>query len=203
MCFDAVVASTSLAALIVAESAPEHQVRDMNDEINKLLREKGHWERRIIELGGPNYFAVSRQLIDESGAASSGSGYKYFGAARELPGVKELLREEAPPPPKRTRFELWRSVDPDYYGYRDEDDGVLVKVEAEAEKKALVKAKRDWEAEQEKKRLARQHAAACALAATRASASTTSARVHGWLASCEWTTRPRHSLRARRAPPPL
>ena len=24
--------------------------------VMELLREKGHWERRIIELGGPNYF---------------------------------------------------------------------------------------------------------------------------------------------------
>lgn len=140
-------------SMIQNSSLGEYKVRDLNDEINKLLREKGHWERRIIELGGPNYFAVSRQLIDDSGAASSSSGYKYFGAARELPGVKELLREEAPPPPKRTRFELWRSVDPDYYGYRDEDDGVLVKTEAEAEKKALAKAQRDWAAEQDRKRV--------------------------------------------------
>ena len=27
----------------------------MNDEINKLLREKGSWEDRIVELGGPDY----------------------------------------------------------------------------------------------------------------------------------------------------
>ena len=33
----------------------EHKLRDLNDEINKLLREKGHWERRIVELGGPDY----------------------------------------------------------------------------------------------------------------------------------------------------
>jgi pre-mRNA-splicing factor ISY1 len=25
----------------------EHRIRDLNDEINKLLREKRHWERRI------------------------------------------------------------------------------------------------------------------------------------------------------------
>lgn len=36
----------------------EFRIRDLNDEINKLLREKGHWEFRIKELGGPDY-AVS------------------------------------------------------------------------------------------------------------------------------------------------
>ena len=33
----------------------EFKLRDVNDEINKLLREKGHWEDRIKELGGPDY----------------------------------------------------------------------------------------------------------------------------------------------------
>ena len=30
----------------------EHRIRDLNDQINKLLREKKHWEFRIKELGG-------------------------------------------------------------------------------------------------------------------------------------------------------
>ena len=33
----------------------EHKIRDMNDEINKLLREKSHWEKQISTLGGANY----------------------------------------------------------------------------------------------------------------------------------------------------
>ena len=34
----------------------EFKIRDLNDEINKLLREKGHWQDRIKELGGPDYW---------------------------------------------------------------------------------------------------------------------------------------------------
>lgn len=34
---------------------------------------------------------------------------------------------------RRTRKQLYEHIDGDYYGYRDEEDGVLVKVEAEAE----------------------------------------------------------------------
>ena len=30
----------------------EHRIRDINDTINKLLREKYHWQKRIKELGG-------------------------------------------------------------------------------------------------------------------------------------------------------
>ena len=37
---------------------PTCRIRDLNDEINKLIREKGHWEVRIVELGGPDYARV-------------------------------------------------------------------------------------------------------------------------------------------------
>ena len=37
----------------------EFRIRDLNDEINKLLREKRHWEDRILELGGPDYKVTS------------------------------------------------------------------------------------------------------------------------------------------------
>jgi len=35
----------------------------MNDEINKLMRMKGHWERRIVELSGPDYAVNSHTSI--------------------------------------------------------------------------------------------------------------------------------------------
>ena len=40
---------------ILSAGLGEFKLRDLNDEINKLLREKGHWEDRIKELGGPDY----------------------------------------------------------------------------------------------------------------------------------------------------
>lgn len=40
----------------------EFKLRDLNDEINKLLREKGHWEDRILELGGPDYKVFKQGL---------------------------------------------------------------------------------------------------------------------------------------------
>ena len=39
----------------------------MNDEINKLIREKGHWERRIKELGGPDYSRTTSKVTDSKG----------------------------------------------------------------------------------------------------------------------------------------
>ncbi len=45
----------------------EHRLRDLNDEINKLIREKGHWEVRILELGGPDYAKVGPKVTDSEG----------------------------------------------------------------------------------------------------------------------------------------
>jgi len=44
-----------------------HRFRDLNDEINKLIREKGHWEVRILELGGSDYAKVGPKVIDSEG----------------------------------------------------------------------------------------------------------------------------------------
>ncbi len=128
----------------------EFRVRDLNDEINKLLREKRHWEDRIVELDGPNYAKVGPKMLDKEGKELPGNrGYKYFGAAKELPGVRELFEQEPPKPVRKTRAELYKDVDADYYGYRDEDDGVLVPLELEAEKRAIAEAVAEWKQKKE------------------------------------------------------
>ena len=45
---------------------------------------------------------------------------------------------KAPPPPRKTRAEMMKFIDADYYGYRDEDDGVLVPLENEHEKNSKI-----------------------------------------------------------------
>jgi len=35
--------------------------------VNKLIREKGHWEVRILELGGLDYATVSPKVTDSEG----------------------------------------------------------------------------------------------------------------------------------------
>lgn len=90
-------------AEIQNEGLGEHRLRDLNDEINKLLRERAHWERRIIDLGGPNYASkgapkmtdLDGNIIDIPNPSGRGPGYRYFGAAKKLPGVRELF--EKPP----------------------------------------------------------------------------------------------------------
>lgn len=46
---------------------------------------------------------------------------------------------------RRTRGEMHRKIDGDYYGLRDEEDGLLVKVEAAAEAKLRRQAVEEWE----------------------------------------------------------
>nr|XP_027810236.1 pre-mRNA-splicing factor ISY1 homolog [Marmota flaviventris] len=133
----------------------EFRIRDLNDEINKLLREKGHWEVRIKELGGPDYGKVGPKMLDHEGKEVPGNrGYKYFGAAKDLPGVRELFEKEPLPPPRKTRAELMKAIDFEYYGYLDEDDGVIVPLEQEYEKKLRAELVEKWKADREA-RLAR------------------------------------------------
>jgi len=116
----------------------EHAVRDLNDSINKLMREKWHWNKRIVELGGPDYNRIERnnQIAEGGGDQSTGlegsSGYRYFGVAKDLPGVKELFARNAAKLTKRKRGDVYKWITPDYYGLRDEEDGVLLEAEEKA-----------------------------------------------------------------------
>ncbi|KAJ8635469.1 hypothetical protein MRB53_009736 [Persea americana] len=144
------------------EGLGEHRLRDLNDEINKLIREKGHWERRILELGGPNYTRHSAKMTDLDGnivdvpnPGGRGPGYRYFGAAKKLPGVRELF--EKPPEPKKrpSRWEIFRRIDASYYGYRDDEDGILEKLEGPAEEEMRAEKLREWQRLEEVKREAK------------------------------------------------
>jgi len=133
--------------LIQNGSLGEHKIRDMNDHINKLLREKKHWERQIKFLGGPDHIANAPKVLDGDGKQAMGAdGYFYFGAARELPGVRELFEKIIPDAPKRARFDLYRCIDADYYGFRDDDDGLLEKLEKKQEKLSRIQADKEWKA---------------------------------------------------------
>jgi len=78
--------------LLFTAGLGEFRIRDLNDEINKLLREKGHWEAQIRELGGPDHARIGPRMLDHEGKEVPGNrGYKYFGAAKDLPGKLLML----------------------------------------------------------------------------------------------------------------
>lgn len=133
------------------ESLSDFQVRDLNDEINKLMKEKWGWERRIRELGGPNYMRGGGTVFDDQGreVPGGGKGYRYFGRARELPGVKEMFEraakrrvhgdEDENGGGKVKQQEInRRNLDAKYFGFGlDEEDGSLLKYERRKEKEAV------------------------------------------------------------------
>ncbi|KAL8866901.1 MAG: hypothetical protein Q9198_008717 [Flavoplaca austrocitrina] len=138
-------------------SLSDFQIRDLNDEINKLMREKHMWEVQIRGQGGPNYMRGGK-VFDEEGKEipGGGKGYRYFGRARELPGVKEMFEVKKPRVEKglETRADLRMKVDAAYYGYNlDEEDGTLLAYEKGKEEDARralegkgdAEMDRDWE----------------------------------------------------------
>lgn len=61
----------------MAAGLTDYEVRDLNDEINKLLREKRHWENQIVALGGANYRRNVAMLDDDGKEVPGTKGYKY------------------------------------------------------------------------------------------------------------------------------
>lgn len=57
------------------------------------MKEKYVWEVQLRNLGGPNYGISTGKVVDDDGREVPGQrGYRYYGRARELPGI---------PPPTR------------------------------------------------------------------------------------------------------
>ncbi|KAG6854570.1 hypothetical protein C0991_004906 [Blastosporella zonata] len=120
----------------------DYEVRDLNDEINKLMREKRHWENQIVALGGANYRRNVAMLDDDGKEVPGTKGYKYFGRAKDLPGVRELFQsrknEEEEENQALAYYKKFMNQGPSYYGDTDEDDGTLLQYERAAEEE-------DWE----------------------------------------------------------
>ncbi|KAF3768697.1 Isy1-like splicing factor [Cryphonectria parasitica EP155] len=153
----------------------DYQVRDVNDELNRLMREKHAWEVQIRNLGGPNYMRGGSgggggrsAMYDEQGREVPGvgnRGYKYFGRARELPGVKEMFeaaargRADADGDKKKragleARDDIRRAVNAAYFALAPgEEDEELLAYEEEKETAAFENLARngskevppDWE----------------------------------------------------------
>lgn len=132
----------------------EHRIREINDEINKLMKKKYYWEMRILDLGGPDHRRIKQHYDIEGKELPGAPGYKYYGAAKDLPGVRELFRDKedevAQKRQRRTRGDISKLITPDYYGYRDEDDGVIVPQEEDMERRLVEAAVSEFEGRKRK-----------------------------------------------------
>lgn len=132
----------------------EHRIREINDEINKLMKKKYYWEMRILDLGGPDHRRIKQHYDIEGKELPGAPGYKYYGAAKDLPGVRELFRDKeeevAQKRQRRTRGDISKFITPDYYGYRDEDDGVIVPQEEDMERRLVEAAVSEFEGRKRK-----------------------------------------------------
>lgn len=62
--------------ILIVAGMSDYEVRDLNDEINKILREKRHWENQIVALGGANYRRNVAMLDDDGREVPGTKGYK-------------------------------------------------------------------------------------------------------------------------------
>ena len=134
---------TRKVARIQDPGLTDYEVRDLNDEINHLFREKTQWERQIAALGGANYRSGVPRILDDHGEEIPGMrGYRYYGRARELPGVREHLNpvaiqeEEGKESIKVQRYKRFQHQPGTYFGNDDEKDGgVLLGEERQSEQR--------------------------------------------------------------------
>lgn len=122
------------------EPLPEAETRFLNDEVNQILREIRRWEIRIVELGGIDYSRVGHTTPGGDVLSTDDNQYRYFGRARDLPGLRELLdaerqqkKEFASMRTRANKRALMDSVGPDYYGLYDDADLVAEEAQFEAE----------------------------------------------------------------------
>jgi pre-mRNA-splicing factor ISY1 len=119
----------------------EHRIRDLNDDINRLYKERKLWENRILTLNGPDYTKVQPKIYDEDGKeVMEIDGHYYYGAGRDLPGVRELYEKKNYVAPRLTRVDLYKKVDSVYYGLMDENEVEdIEEIENEIEEKIIQK----------------------------------------------------------------
>lgn len=129
------------------------RIRELNDEINKLLREKGHWERRIVQLGGKDHSKTKLEVTDDdSGDVVQSRGYYYFGAARNLPGVKDIVDMQQKRKQEREREKnqvpssvLYRRLNAFYYGDEEGADDEFKDVVKKEEERIMTERIAEWE----------------------------------------------------------
>ena len=70
-------------------------------------------------------------MYDSQGHEIPGfGGYRYFGAAKDLPGVKDVYKRDVPVAPEKTSAQLRKVIDEQYFGDSETFDEELLQEEA-------------------------------------------------------------------------
>lgn len=137
----------------------DDEIREINDKINKLLRERYHWEKRIKVLGGVDYERQRKleKQINEDGVLEH-KGRFYFGTARNLPEVKELIENERirkqqaheQDEEEESKDILNQRVNEEYYGDTNKNDEESIHEQKVEEEKYMQKMSTQWETNSDK-----------------------------------------------------
>ncbi|CCG25067.1 Isy1 pre-mRNA-splicing factor [Candida orthopsilosis Co 90-125] len=93
------------------------RLRELNDALNQLFKEKRSWEYHIKNLGGNDYIHNVKDMIN---SGVNVAGWRYFGRAKGLPDVKKMIEEKKGQIEKQNGGEstkdLEKRLDDHYYG---------------------------------------------------------------------------------------
>jgi pre-mRNA-splicing factor ISY1 len=80
-----------------------------------LISQRGIEEALIVEIGSPNYAKVGAKMmdlegnkVDVPGANDKGPGYKYFGAMKFLPDLKDIFDKPLEVKKRRCRYVIYK-----------------------------------------------------------------------------------------------
>lgn len=116
------------------ENLNESDALSLNEHINKLLREKIHWERRIKQLGGIDYTNTKNTIFDINNVICI-DNYYYFGAAKHNKLVQKLINHKQIELQSHYTYHQLQNIvrNTDYYDNNNNGDTELLPIENELE----------------------------------------------------------------------
>lgn len=123
----------------------------MNSALRNSVDLTTKWQSRDFKTTRATFFQVSERrahlaVVTWSLPPPPGTGdYFYFGAAKDLPGVRELFQKKRPEAPRRNMLEIYKGLDYEvYFGNRDDQDQELLEAERVGEENLKAIELRRW-----------------------------------------------------------
>ena len=148
----------------IQNECDEHRRRELNDAIGAREAEDdgSRADRRAAPRSSTATAATTRSC---RGRATSTTARRRSCPACASTCAARRPRRGGPTPSPRTRGEIFKTIDAAYYGYGDDDDGVLAELEAKAEPALQATLAAEWEEAKRQRHEADPDAAAAEAAA--------------------------------------